>query len=290
MPRQPRVLHGRVAAITGAARGIGGATAAAFVREGMRVAIGDLDLPRAQRTAAELGPAAIALPLDVTQRPSVRAFLDAAESRLGPLDVVVNNAGIMPLGDFLAEDDATAQRMIDINVNGVLFGMKEALPRLCARGSGHVVNIASSAGKAGLPGGATYCGTKHFVVGLSEAVRLELRGTGVDVSCVMPALANTELAAGLGRPRGLRNVEPEEVADAIVDALRTGRFDVYVPRILGPVNQLAAALPRAGREAVARALRADQVLLQVDERARRGYEERAAASDPAHEPDERLSA
>ena len=290
MPKQHRVLQGQVAAITGAGRGIGRATAAAFVGAGMRVAIGDLDLPAAQRAAAELGPAAIALPLDVTQRPSVRAFLDAAESQLGPLDVVVNNAGIMPLGQLVDEDDATAQRMVDINVNGVLFGMKEALPRFLRRGRGHLVNVASSAGKAGFPGGATYSGTKHFVVGVSEAVRLELRGTGVEVSCVMPVLANTELAAGLGQARGLKNVEPEDVADAIVDALRTGRFDVYVPRILGPLHQLAAAVPRSAREAVARALRADQVLLQVDERARRGYEERAAASDPAHEPDERLSA
>ncbi len=290
MSKAPRDLQGRVAAITGAARGIGRATAAACVAEGMRVAVGDLDLPTAQRTAAELGPAAVALPLDVTQRTSVRAFLDAAEDRLGRLDVVVNNAGIMPLGPFADEDDATAQRMVDINVNGVLFGTKEALARFLPRAEGHVVNIASSAGKAGLPGGATYCGTKHFVVGLTEAVRLELRGTGVDVTCVMPILANTELAAGLGQARGLKNVEPEDVAAAIVEALRTGRADVYVPRILGPLHHLAGALPAAGRAAIARAVGADQVLVRVDEEARRDYEERAAASDPAHEPDERLSA
>jgi len=290
MARAPRELQGRVVAITGAARGIGRATAAACVRAGMHVAIGDLDLPTAQRTAAELGAGTLALPLDVTQRPSVRAFLDATEDRLGPLDVVVNNAGIMPLGPFVEEDDATAQRMIDINVNGVLFGMKEALGRFGPRGRGHVVNIASSAGKAGYPGGATYCGTKHFVVGVSEAVRAELRGTGIDVTCVMPILANTELSAGLGQARGLRNVEPEQVADAIVDALRTGRAEVYVPRMVGPLHQLAAALPRAGREALARAVGADQVLVRVDAEARRDYEERAAASDPAHEPDERLSA
>jgi NADP-dependent 3-hydroxy acid dehydrogenase YdfG len=290
MAKRPQDLQGRVVAITGAARGIGRATAHACVRAGMLVAIGDLDLPTAQRTAAELGDAAVALPLDVTQRASVRAFLDAAEDRLGPLDVVVNNAGIMPLGDFAEEDDATAQRLVDINVNGVLFGMKEALARFRPRGRGHVVNIASSAGKAGIPGGATYCGTKHFVVGVTEAVRLELRGTGIQVTCVMPILVNTELSAGTGQARGLKNVEPEDVADAIVEALRTGRADVYVPRILGPLHHLAGALPRRGREAIARAVRADQVLVRVDTEARRGYEERAAASDPAHEPDERLSA
>ena len=88
--------------------------------------------------------------------------------------MLVNNAGIMPLGKFVEEDDATAQRMVDINVHGVMYGMKLALPRMQRRNSGHIVNLASQAGKGGFPGGATYCGTKHFVVGVSEAVRAEL--------------------------------------------------------------------------------------------------------------------
>ena len=91
--------------------------------------------------------------------------------------MLVNNAGIMPLGQFVEEDDATARRMVDINVHGVIYGMKLALPRMQRRGSGHIVNLASQAGKGGFPGGATYCGTKHFVVGVSEAVRAELRDT-----------------------------------------------------------------------------------------------------------------
>src|SRR5215213_7798670 len=193
MAKIEKSLQGKVVAITGGARGIGRATAEALVGEGAKVAIGDLDVELAEQTASDIGSGTIALELDVTRRESFENFLDQVEERLGSLDVLINNAGIMPLGQFIAEDDLTAQRMVDINVHGVMFGMKLALPRMLRRGSGHVVNLASQAGKAGFPGGATYCGTKHFVVGVSEAVRAELYGTAIEVSCVMPAVVNTEL-------------------------------------------------------------------------------------------------
>jgi len=249
MAKTPRILTGQVAAITGAARGIGKETARAFVREGMKVAIGDLDLATAQETARELGGGTIALELNVTDRASVAAFLDAAEQQLGAVDVLVNNAGIMQLGPFITEDDATAQRQVDINVHGVMFGMKEILPRFQERGRGHLVNIASSAGKGGFPGGATYCGTKHFVVGVSEAVRGELRGSDIEVSVVMPGVVNTELAQGLQEARGVKNINPEDVAAAIVETLKQPRFDVYVPKSIGPISKVMNLLPRSGRDA-----------------------------------------
>src|SRR3712207_1301516 len=102
------------------------------------------------------------------------------------------------------------------------------------RGTGHIVNVASVAGKTGFSNLATYCAAKHGVVGLSEALRHELRGTGVDVSVVMPALVRTELAAGLRPSRGFTPSTPEEVAAGIVAALRFNRFDVFVPRTIGP--------------------------------------------------------
>src|SRR5271154_5904790 len=105
MAKQPRILAGQAAAITGAARGIGRVTAEAFVRQGMRVAIGDVDAEAARQTARELGPSTVALALDVTDHASFSAFLEAAEEEIGPLDVLVNNAGIMPIGPFLKEDD-----------------------------------------------------------------------------------------------------------------------------------------------------------------------------------------
>ena len=286
MAKQAKILTGRVAAITGGWRGIGKATAQALLRQGMKVAIGDIDLAAAQQTATELGGGTEAFELDVTRRESFAAFLDGVEDRLGPVDVLVNNAGIMQLGSFLDEDDATTHRQVDINVHGVLFGMKEVLPRFLGRGSGHLVNIASSAGKAGFPGGATYCGTKHFVVGLSEAVRGELRESPIEVSCVMPGIVNTELAAGLQQARGVKNVNPEDVANAIVEALRFPRFDVFVPKSIGPINQILGLLPRNGREAFARALKADKVLAEADPNARRAYELRAANSEPALAPGE----
>jgi NADP-dependent 3-hydroxy acid dehydrogenase YdfG len=285
MAKQQRILTGQVAAITGAARGIGRATAEAFLREGMKVAIGDLDVATAQETARELGHGTIALPLNVTERASVKTFLDAAEAQLGPVDVLVNNAGIMQVGHRVwEEDDATTQRMVDINVNGVMFGIKEIVPRMLARGRGHIVNIASTAGKGGFPGGATYCGTKHYVVGVSEALRAELRDSGIDVSCVMPVVVNTELASGLQETRGVKHVQPSDVADEIVAALKDNRFDVFVPRSVAQITRVMNLLPRGGREAVSRAMKADQVLAQVDAGQRAAYELRASHSDPALDP------
>ncbi len=115
----------------------------------MKVAIGDLDVETAKATASALGGDCAAFELDVTRRESFKAFLDAVEERFGAVDVLVNNAGIMQLGPFLDEDDATARRQVDINVHGVMFGMKEVLPRFLARNTGHLVNIASTAGMAG---------------------------------------------------------------------------------------------------------------------------------------------
>ena len=284
MARQPLSLRGRIVAITGGARGIGKATARALVLKGAKVAIGDLDRELAEQTAAEIGGGTLALELDVTRRDSFEGFLDQVEERLGSLDVLVNNAGIMPLGRFVEEDDATAQRMVDINVHGVLYGMKLALPRMQRRGSGHLVNIASQAGKTGFPGGATYCGTKHFVVGVSEAVRAELRGSGIEVSCVMPAVVNTELGSGLPETRAIKVLQPEDVADAIVNALERPKFDVFVPRESVGIYKFMTLLPRGARESVGRMLKADKVLAEADPNARANYEDRAAHSEPGREP------
>ncbi len=278
MARSPRTLQGQVVAITGAGRGIGRATAAACVRAGMKVAIGDLDDAAAEQTAAELGNGTVALHVNVVERDCVRRFLDEVEALLGPLDVVVNNAGIMPLGPFAEESDATARRMVDINVHGVLHGMKEALPRMRARGRGHIVNIASTAARVGFAGGATYSGTKHFVAGVSEAVRAELRGTAIEITCVMPGVVNTELSAGTPQARFVPHIDPPLVADAIVAALRSPRFEVYVPRRIGPLQKIGAAAPTAVRDGFARLLALDRVLGSPDAEARRAYEQRAARS------------
>lgn len=281
MAKQPRSLSGTVAVVTGGGRGIGLAIAQALAREGATVAIGDVDEAAARAAAPLLGPGALALHLDVTDRPGFTAFLDEVERRLGPIHVLVNNAGIMSLGPFETEDDAIAVRQLEINLHAVIHGTKEAVRRMRPRDMGHIVNIASTAGKSGIPGAATYCASKYGVVGLSEAVRAELRGTRVEMSVVMPGLVRTELASGLADTRGLKPSTPEQVAAEVIGALKFPRFDVYVPRSIAPLVAITAMLPRRGREAFGRLLKADQVLRNFDARARARYEARAAVSAPA---------
>jgi short-subunit dehydrogenase len=279
MAKQQRSLGGKVVAITGGARGIGKATATALVRKGCRVAIGDLDLALAEQTAAGLGGGTIAAALDVTDRASFASFLDETERQLAPVDVVINNAGIMPVTALVDESDDSIRRQLDINIYGVIVGIQLAIERMRPRGAGHIVNLASQAGKTSIPGIATYSGTKHAVVGISEATRAELRGSGVEVHCVMPTVVNTELTAGVGQ-KLIKPVEAEDVANEIVDALELGRFDVYVPRSNAVMTRFAALMPRRFNEAVARLMKADKLMFEVDHGARRAYEERAAASEP----------
>jgi NAD(P)-dependent dehydrogenase (short-subunit alcohol dehydrogenase family) len=283
MAKQRQSLSGKVVAITGGARGIGRTTAQALVRKGCRVALGDLDLAPAEQTAAELGGGTVAIQLNVTDRDSFTAFLDEAERQLGPVDVLINNAGIMPVTPFEDESDDSIRRQLDINVYGVIVGTQLAVRRMKARGSGHIVNIASSAGKAGVPGIATYAATKHAVVGLTEAVRAECSGSGVELSYVMPITVNTQLIEGLADKRGVKRVEPEDVAAQIVDALELGKVDVYVPRELRASVVMGTLLPRRAREAVARFMGVTEVMTEVDPSARRAYEERIAHNDPGLE-------
>jgi NAD(P)-dependent dehydrogenase (short-subunit alcohol dehydrogenase family) len=295
MAKASRSLAGKIVAITGGARGIGRATAAALIAQGARVAIGDIESEMAAQTAQELGSGTIGLPLDVTDRASFETFLEQVESQLGPLDVLINNAGIMPIGPFIEETDRTATRLIDINLHGVIFGSKLALQRFLPRGRGHLVNIASVAGKAGFPGGATYCATKHAVVGLSEAIRAEVRSTDIDVSIVMPVVVNTELGSGLQRSRGVKVAEPEDVANAIVEALQTGRVDVFVPKSMLGLFRLMNLVPRRAADFVTKILKGDQVLVNPDHLLRGAYEQRTGdtvvsapatdASAPAAEPE-----
>jgi NAD(P)-dependent dehydrogenase (short-subunit alcohol dehydrogenase family) len=281
MAKEPRSLEGKVVAVTGGGRGIGRATAQALAREGARVAVGDLDREAAEAVAADLGGDALGLGLDVTDHAGFTAFLDEVERRLGPLDVLVNNAGIMAVTPLVEESPESIARQLEINLHAVIHGTQEAMRRMVPRGTGHIVQLASLAGRSGFPQLATYCATKHGVVGLTEAVALELRDTGVEVSVVMPGIVKTELATGLADARGVKTLLPEEVAADIVAALQAPRFDVFVPRSSGALVKLGAVLPRRLRLAVIRAIKADQSTAKTDRRARAAYEARAAASAPA---------
>jgi NAD(P)-dependent dehydrogenase (short-subunit alcohol dehydrogenase family) len=276
-------LRGKVVAITGGARGIGLATANAFAQRGALVAIGDLDVAGARVAAEGIGRGAIGLALNVTNRASFESFLNEVERRLGPLDVMVNNAGIQHVGLFADETDASTDIQIAVNLGGVLTGTKLALARMRPRGRGHIVNVASIGGKIASPGGATYSATKHAVIGLSESLRGELRGSGIAVSIVMPAIIATEMADGLGSARGVRPVEPTVVGKSIVRTVLRGRgADVYVPGYTGAINTAMSVMPRSWRNAIQHLMRADTVLTDVDQSARAGYNTRVAAADKPH--------
>jgi NAD(P)-dependent dehydrogenase (short-subunit alcohol dehydrogenase family) len=277
MARSTRDLSGKIIVITGAARGIGAATARALVREGARLALGDLDGDLAAAVAAELGAGAIGRKVDVTDHAGFAAFLDEVEDALGPIDVLINNAGIMPVTEFELESAASIARQLEINLHAVIFGSQEAVRRMRPRRQGHLVNVASAAGKGGFPGAVTYCSTKFGVVGLSEALYRELHGTGIDVSCIMPAIVRTELTDGVKDHWLIKTSTPEQVADAVVGALRRPRLDVYVPRSLGPLNRSMALWPRRAQGWFLRATKADRLLADAAHSpARAGYERRVA--------------
>ena len=171
--------------------------------------------------------------IDVTDRDSFSDFLDQVERQLGPIDVLVNNAGIMPVGKIIDEPDAVTQRILDINVYGVMLGSKLAAQRMVPRGQGHVINVASLAGEIYAVGLATYCASKHAVVAFTDSARLECRSAGVKFSMVLPSFVDTELTAGTQGAKGFRNAEPSEIADAIVGLVVHPKPRVRVTKAAG---------------------------------------------------------
>jgi NAD(P)-dependent dehydrogenase (short-subunit alcohol dehydrogenase family) len=272
----PNSISGRVVAVTGGARGIGQAIAASLARRGARVAIGDIDGEAAERAAGALGAEAVGAQLDVTDRDSFERFLDMARDRLGPLDVLVNNAGVMVVGPFAEANEVAAARVMDVNLGGVIHGMRLAIPRLRERGGGQIVNVISGAGWVPPAALATYAASKHAAKGLSDAVRDELRGEGIRVTAVYPMLVRTELAVGTQPARGGRWISPEEVGEAVTKAIERPRDEVFVPRWTAGILRLQSALPPRGRDALARAFGVDKLYTGVDPETRAEYERRIA--------------
>src|SRR4051794_32617765 len=268
-------ISGRVVAITGAARGLGLASAKELASRGARVAIGDLDGDLARVEAAALpGPGPhFGGRVDVTDPESFEAFLDQA-GELGPLDVIINNAGIMPVRAFAQEDPVVSRRQVEINLHGVLTGTRLALDRMLPRGRGHIVNVASAAGRVAVPGEAVYTATKHAVVGFDEALRVEVRGHGIEVSTIMPSLAATELASGMQPPRFVPLVKPEQVAKAIVKTLERPKLEVIVPAWTTPLIRMTLALPPDLRDKIRHFFRIEEVGGEIDPAARAAYEAR----------------
>ncbi|MDT5079264.1 MAG: hypothetical protein QOJ80_3901 [Mycobacterium sp.] len=268
-------IRDQVIVITGGARGIGFATATALHGLGAKVAIGDVDEAKVKESATDLGLEVYGK-LDVTDPESFAAFLDDVERQLGPLDVLINNAGIMPAGKLIDEPDRVTRRILDINVYGVILGSKLAAQRMVPRRSGHVINIASLAGESPTPGLATYCASKYAVLGFTDSARIEYRDTGVHFSSVLPTFTNTELVAGTSGAKVLKNAEPEDIANAIVGLITKPVARVAVTRAAGFVIASMKFIPQSAGEFIARKLGMDHVFLEdVDNAARKAYEDRA---------------
>jgi NAD(P)-dependent dehydrogenase (short-subunit alcohol dehydrogenase family) len=241
-----KAFEGKVALVTGAASGIGKATALAFARAGADVAMCDVDAPRLEETAGEvraLGREALARRVDVAKRDEVAAFAEEVTARFGPLDVLVNNAGVGFAASFLETTLEDWEWMLSINLWGVIHNLHYFVPPMVKRGRGHVVNIASAAGLVGAEPLAAYCTSKFGVVGLSEALRTELAPQGVGVSVICPGMIDTPIVQAT-RARGRyaedrfrertaaifkkRAYGPEKVARAILDAVLRDRAIVPV--------------------------------------------------------------
>jgi short-subunit dehydrogenase len=266
-------IAGLSVVVTGAARGIGEATAELLADLGATVALGDLDTALVRGVAERIGRGAVGAHLDVTSSESWAEFL-AAVGEVGPIDVLVNNAGIMPLGSVLKEPEEVARAIIDVNVHGIIHGTKAVAPGMAERGHGHIVNVASAVGRIAVADGATYSASKFAAVGFSEATRAELKPLGVDVSVVLPTVVLTELAAGVPAARGVKPVTAEDVAAVIASAIRRPRAELWVPQWAQAMTRTTSVLPRVVQEAIARAFRADTVLASADHVARQAYEAR----------------
>jgi NAD(P)-dependent dehydrogenase (short-subunit alcohol dehydrogenase family) len=272
-------VRDKVVVITGGARGIGLATATALHNLGAKVAIGDIDEVRVKESGAALGVDVYGK-LDVTDAHSFSDFLDEVERQLGPIDVLINNAGIMPVGRIIDEPDAVTRRILDINVYGVILGSKLAVQRMVPRRSGHVINVASLAGELYIVGLASYCASKHAVIAFTDSARLEYRSAGVEFSAVLPTFVNTELVDGTPGMKGFRNAEPAEIADAIVRLVAHPKPRVRLTKAAGAMVVSQKFWPRRIAEGLNRLLGGDHVFTDdVDVEKRRAYEARARGEE-----------
>lgn len=211
-------LSNSVAIITGASSGIGAATARALADAGATVVLAARREGRLRDLEGEIeagGGRALALPTDVTDRAAVEQLAQRTLDAYGRIDVLVNNAGIMPLSFVKNLHVDEWLRMVDVNVNGVLHGIAAVLPTMLEQQRGHIVNVSSVAGRRVFPGGAVYCGTKHAVTAISEGLRQELTPKhGIRVSCIEPGAVATEL--------------PEAITDEELQRKSVGRWDFKI--------------------------------------------------------------
>lgn len=251
-------LAGKIAVVTGGANGIGHEIARSLAAAGAKVAIGDLNGDAARTAAQQLNGNVLGVALDVTDAKSYADFLTAVKAKWGAVDILVNNAGIMWVGSFDNESDQTAEQQIAVNLLGVIRGVKLVAPAMVARGSGHIITVASAASVLTTPGEATYSASKHGVLGYLKAVRTELRRTPVKFSAIMPAVVDTRMATGTGTGAA-KLLQPSDIANAVMGVIERPRFEVTVPGYINPLLRFVSILPRPLHDALMRRLVPDQV-------------------------------
>lgn len=186
-------LAGKTALITGAARGIGQSFASAYVAEGAKVALADIDLERAQKAASDLGPSAVAVKLDVSDQDSIEQGVSDAVAALGQIDILINNAAIFTAAPIVEVTRADFARTFEINVAGTFFMMQAVAKHMIDRGiRGKIINMASQAGRRGEPLVAVYCATKAAVISMTQSAGLNLIEHGINVNAISPGVVDGE--------------------------------------------------------------------------------------------------
>ena len=254
--------EGKSAIVTGGAGGIGKGIVGALVREGARVWIADINEALAQQTAEEFrraGADVEAHAMDVTDRPAVEDLVERAWDHFGGLDMLFNNAGVAHFGDLLDMDDSAWQRTVDINIMGVIHGVRAAYPRMAKAGRGKIVNTASVAGLGPTPGLAIYSLSKHAVVGLSRSLYIEAEQYGVGVHVVCPGLVDTPMVDNAayenlqreelqkGPIERLPFATPEQVGKDVLKGVRKNKEVIITPRSAAIFTRLTRGLPRIER-------------------------------------------
>jgi NAD(P)-dependent dehydrogenase (short-subunit alcohol dehydrogenase family) len=239
-------LDGAVVVVTGASSGIGEAVSRRFARGAARVVLAARRVERLQtleRSIAGRGGEALAVRCDVTSRDDIDALVDTARERFGRIDVLVNNAGIPGGGAFRSLDAARIERIVDVNVLGAMRTTKAFLPMFLEQGSGHIVNVASLAGRFATPGSSVYGATKHAVVAFGESLAYELEPFGIRVTTVNPGFTRTEGFPQDDIPRPFV-MSADRVARTIVDVVANDRGpEVSLPRWLGAMQVFRVLTP-----------------------------------------------